>query len=238
MFGRGAEPKLEPMTAYPKKDLKELASVVNQNKIISIENVDITALPAISIDRIKMKPCMNGFNRGIMFETEHSVDSKYIQAWQKGLGKFIQRDYRKESNTEKYVLIKYIHALKKNDTVYPLNYYAFCRIITKDEVDGDGIVEDMKDYNAISFELTTDMAKLGYDKDIKDPVYVSVLKLYPDSTDYDAVTAIGIRVPIKNNSDNDLKLSWNDDSNVFAAAINNTVEEEPDAVNTLEEELF
>ena len=144
MFGKGAEPKLEPMTAYPKKDLKELASVVNQNKIISIENVNITALPAISIDRIKMKPCMNGFNRGIMFETEHSVDSKYIQAWQKGLGKFIQRDYRKESNTEKYVLIKYIHAFKKNDTVYPLNYYAFCRIITKDEVDGDGIVEDMK----------------------------------------------------------------------------------------------
>lgn len=143
MFGRGEKYVVPVMNLYPKDVVREVDDCFNNGRNAYITRVPFESLPAISIDKITMRK--NPATKEVYFMLESDVTTEYMKSFRKGLGRFVIKDFKKNENGKKYILVRYTSDSKAKKV-------ALVRVITKDEANE---LEDMKAYGAISGELNS-----------------------------------------------------------------------------------
>ena len=143
MFGRGEKYVLPVMNLYPKEVIQEIDECFNNGRPAFITRAPFETQMVISIDKVTMRK--NPATGEVYLSIENDTDTEYIKSWRKGLGRFIIKDFKKNENGNRYILVRYTSGSREKKV-------ALVRIISKDEASE---LEDMKAYGAISGELSS-----------------------------------------------------------------------------------
>ena len=214
MFNRGENYVLPVMDLYPTSVLNDIKKALDGETKCTIQRVDISTFRQISIDKITLRKNPNSFS-GFDYLLYHTVTGEYTRSWKKGLGRFVDQDFKTGENTEKYYILRYKD--RNNNKMM-----AFIRFIYNDEI-GDEL-QDMKNYGAITGELTTwvDVVNPSNNKDnnaesVEAGTFYVVMKVVPSVSSFEVADVIGYQSLIEKPTNKDA--NWIFESDPFDSEI-------------------
>lgn len=223
MFNRGENYVLPVMDQYPTAMLNDVKKALNGETKCTIQRVDISTFRQISIDKITLRKNSNAFT-GFDYILYHTATGEYGRSWRKGLGRFINQDFKTGENTDKYYIVRYRDRDNKK-------MMAFIRFIYNDEVGED--LQDMKNYGAITGELSTWVdAVVPESKDpnndevisIEEGTFYVVMKIVPSVPTFEVADVIGFQSLIEKPTNKDA--NWIFETDVFDSATRKEMREE------------